>query len=116
MQGSLKVEDAARFFFENRRDKFSNWSWEDTVASIHKAIEDKVFAWSCDSSGQLSGIAIGVRQPETIHIAAIILKKPARLKDFIRLFRRHYAGFMLTGNRENKLVDYRRIYGRSIST
>ena len=115
MQASLTVEDLVKFFLENRGQKFKAWTADEFASAVLQAIADKVFAWSHDRNGQLTGFALGVRGEGTIHIAAIIIKRPATLKQYIDLFRKQYPNFKLTGTRGNKLVDYRRIYGRRSS-
>ena len=109
----MKVRDAVDFIFENRGNKFQDWTREETTLLIEEAIRDDVFGWTTQD-GRITGIAIGIKGIKSIHVAAIIIKAPARLREFIAYYRLRFPGIKLTGVRGNKgIVDYRRIYGRS---
>jgi len=107
MQAQLTVKEAARFFIENRGNEFKEWTEDDVVASISEAIANKVFAWSNDSRGQLTGIALGSRSKKEVHLVAIIIKSPASISDFVGKIQSYYPGYTLVGHRRGKKLEFK---------
>lgn len=100
-QGSLQVKDAVCFVREHKL--FKNWTDEQIVESILRAIESGGFFWTAKERKLESLIIAYVDQAEkTIHVAGIA----GKLKPFLDHYKKNFHSFRLTSYRRGRLKHY----------
>lgn len=94
----MKVSDLVKWIIKNRRGRaFQDWTANQLILSIDKAIAAETLCYTTDKHGRFTGIAIADKNEEqkTMEVVAILTTEPSALGKMAAFYKLHAAGYSI---------------------
>lgn len=103
------IHDLMQYIKENQKgDGFKEWSFDDLLKWMSKAVDDRTLYWSVDENNKLNGVVLGILSEDKtkIFVAGILTTGKSVLKNFVNHLNKFYPNASLWANRKRKIVHY----------
>ncbi len=98
----ISITDAVKFIREFKI--LENWTDDEIKWAIIKAVNENILVYTTNGDGKLTGICFGedFKEEKRLHVKCLVGYK--KIKDFIKYYKEHYPGYVISAYRYNKFV------------
>lgn len=100
MSESPKIGDIVKWIIATRvKGAFASYSEDNVAFAVQRSIDENVFAYNLDETGQFNGVVCGKKNQLTheIVIDDILTTKQGVVKQFMKQFMQFYPDWVITG-------------------